>query len=249
MPDDEDVAALYQVVPEQFVAARGALVKRLRSEGRSADAAQVAKLRRPPVTAWALNQVARTAPKLLANLHQAGDGLRRATEAALAGDASGLRPARGAERAAVDAVVADAGQRAQEAGYSVTDAIRQRLAATLRAAIVDDSVAGRLQRGVLETDHEAPGFGMDGLTASPVEAIDAPVVDDAAPRREQVKRDAERLRQETAALTAEAERLEAYADRLAAEASQARRKADQARQRVADRQAEVDALTKQLESQ
>ena len=60
----DGVDALYAVRPEEFVAARAALVKELKADGQKAEAAQVAKRRRPSVVAWALNQVAREQPKL-----------------------------------------------------------------------------------------------------------------------------------------------------------------------------------------
>ena len=96
------------------------------------------------MTSWALNQVARNLPALIEELLDAGGTLRSAMEKALRGDASDLRQARATERSAVDAIVDEAGRCIDEAGYSRTDVISQRMAATLRAAIVDDSVADLL---------------------------------------------------------------------------------------------------------
>jgi hypothetical protein len=165
VPEVADDAALYAIVPDQFVAARDALVRRLRTRGDKAEAARVAKLRRPPPTTWALNQVARHTPALIEGLLGAGAVLRSAMEKALRGDASELRQARASERSAVDAIVDDAGRRLDDAGHTPTDVMNQRMAATLRAAIVDDSVADLLQRGMLDRDRDAPGFGMDSLAA------------------------------------------------------------------------------------
>ncbi|MDQ1392497.1 MAG: hypothetical protein QOF30_1474, partial [Acidimicrobiaceae bacterium] len=152
VPEVADDAALYAIVPDQFVAARDALVRRLRTRGDKAEAARVAKLRRPPPTTWALNQVARHTPALIEGLLGAGAVLRSAMEKALRGDASELRQARASERSAVDAIVDDAGRRLDDAGHTPTDVMTQRMAATLRAAIVDDSVADLLQRGMLDRD-------------------------------------------------------------------------------------------------
>jgi hypothetical protein len=163
MADDE--AALRDVAPEQFVAARDAVVRRLRAGGDKAAAARVAKLRRPALAVWVLNQVARTQPEAVEGLLGAGLELRGAMERALDGDASGLRLARDQERAAVDAVVAAADRRLAEAGFPATDVLHQRMAATLRAAIVDETVAARLRQGALDQEYDAPGFGMDALSA------------------------------------------------------------------------------------
>ena len=65
-------ADLFEVPPERFIATRDPLVKQLRADGRKADAARVAKRRRPPLTAWALNQVARRSPEQLDAWRDAG---------------------------------------------------------------------------------------------------------------------------------------------------------------------------------
>ena len=94
--DDPALAAmnLYGLRPEQFTEARNHLVKQLRAAGRREEASGVARMRKPPATAWALNQVARQHPDVVAAVFDAGGRLRAAMDAALAGDASGVRPAR-----------------------------------------------------------------------------------------------------------------------------------------------------------
>ena len=82
-----------------------ALVKELKADGRKDDAAAVAKLRRPSVAAWALNQVAREQPDLVEAAIDAGEQLRAASDAAVAGRPGELRAATAAERTAANAVV------------------------------------------------------------------------------------------------------------------------------------------------
>ncbi len=261
-------AALYGVVPEQFIAARDALAKRLRSEGNQAGAARVAKRRRPPLTAWALNQVAREAPDLLEALHQAGARLRAAMEQALQGDASQLRPARAEERTAVDAVVADAVSRLEGGGYTATGVMGQRLAATLRAAIVDESVAALLGQGMLDGDREAPGFGIDALTVpqsksqpsaeepelsagepEPVPPDERPDHDAHGKRseadRQRIRRLIERrhqVRLEAQRLAAEGAAMAADADRLAAEGAKLAAQAQVVLERSADARRRADKV-------
>ncbi|MEA2589487.1 MAG: hypothetical protein QOH66_2414, partial [Actinomycetota bacterium] len=55
---DEALDRLYAAPPDRFTAERDALAKSLKTSDKAAAAA-VKALRRPPVTAWALNQVAR----------------------------------------------------------------------------------------------------------------------------------------------------------------------------------------------
>ena len=255
---------MYEVAPEKFVAARDALVKRLRAADDKPGAAKVAKLRRPPLTTWALNQIARRTPEVIEAMLAAGGELRAAMQRALDGDASGLRQAHSEDRAAVEAVISDAAARLEAGGYSVTDAVRSRMAATLRAATVDEAVAARLRSGTLEQDQDAPGFGIDALslpvTRSPrAEAAGdrgqakaggavaddeadgpAPPPDDAAHKRrqevERLRADAQRLSVAADELVAEATRLADEAGRLEAAAAAARQKAE-----VAQRQADVAA--------
>lgn len=148
---------LYALEPSEFVAARNAMVKQMRGDGQREAAKVVAALRRPNVTAAALNQVARRSPELVLAVVEAGELLRRATGHALSGDPSDLREATEAERRASNALVAAA---VAELGFGGAQA-RPRIASTVHAAMVDDAVADELRRGVLTVDHDRSGLGLD----------------------------------------------------------------------------------------
>jgi hypothetical protein len=260
---DGDLDRLYELPPDEFVAARNHLASELRAEKRRDEAAAVAALRRPTAAAWALNQVARREPRLIEDALSAGDALRAATDAAVAGDASKLRRATAADRAATDAV-ADA---AVAAGGRA-DA-RQQMAATLRAAVLDDEVADALRRGVLTADHDASGFGFGAgpdltVVRSPTRAERAAATK-AAPSAVPTKaakpagtatttkaeRDAARLaakeaeerardeRRRRAALAEQLTRLERKAKRLA-------QVADRAEEAARDARAAADAAAAEL---
>lgn len=164
LPGGDDGRDLYGLPPGDFTAVRNALAKRLRAEGRKAEAALVAKLRRPPATAWALNKVAREQPGVIDAVLDAGTGLRAATDDALGGHASGLRTAQAWERRAVDAATSAAVGHLAHAGQGAGDGVKQRMAATLRAAMVDSTVAAALRNGILDDDREAPGLGLDAFS-------------------------------------------------------------------------------------
>ena len=143
------------------MAARTALAKELKADGRKDEAAAVAKLRRPSVAAWALNQVAREQPEAWwTTAIEAGEQLRAASDAAVAGRPGELRAATAAERTAANAVVKAA---AAHLGARA-DATAPALLATIRVAALDEEVADQLRRGVLVTEQEQPGFGF-GLDA------------------------------------------------------------------------------------
>ena len=163
MAVEDEVDALYAADPDEFVEARQALVKRLRSAGDRERAAEVAKLRRPTAAAWAVNQLARRHPDDLAGLVELGQELHRAHERLLAGgrDDATVTSGRRRREAIADLVERAAGILADSGRTG--DAHRDAIAATLDAASLDpdraeDVVAGRLSK---ELDPPS-GFGVGG---------------------------------------------------------------------------------------
>jgi hypothetical protein len=222
VPEANDASDLYRLDPEKFTAARNALVKRLRAGGEKKEAETVAKLRRPSATAWALNQLAATNPEVIDLVLEAGANLRSAMEAAVGGDASGLRLAQQAERAAVEAGLSAGAERLGRAGHRAGDPARQRMAGTLRAAFTDEAIADQLRAGTLDADYDASGFGLDPATVQ----LPARRNDTAEEQVEDARR-AARLA-EVARLLHRAERLEQEAERAEERATQARQAATQA---------------------
>lgn len=161
-----EVRELYRSAPEGFIAARDALVKRLRDEGLDADAAGVKKLRRPTMAAWALDRLADEAPDAIGELLEAGADLMRAQRATLSGrDPQALRDAATRRRELVERLSRIAAGMLRDAGRS-TDQHLEVIRGTLEAASVDEDVAERLRAGNLErTIQPSAGFGdMAGLT-------------------------------------------------------------------------------------
>jgi hypothetical protein len=243
-PGDE----LYTVAPAAFVAARNELVNGLHREGRRDEADQVARRRRPTATAWALNQVAREEPAAVRGVLDAGASLRSAMTEAVAGKGDALRGARAGERDALRGAVDGALRRLRDAGLPSGEAARQRLTATVRAAMVDDDVAAQLAAGTLDTDHDAPGFGI-ASGAVPERVAQTPPPDaDARTRRRQAESEVRRLEAEADRLARRAERLaiaardaEQAARDAASAAEEAAAESRQAAERVADaRQSTVD---------
>jgi hypothetical protein len=151
---------LFGLPPEEFVAARDELARRLRREGDAEAAKQVKALRRPPLSAWAVNRLARERGRALGLLLAAGERLRAAHQAALAGEgAAELRSAARAEREAVAGLVETALELLREAGHPSTDATRDRVAATLHAAAASPEAADLVRNGRLTTDLDPSGFG------------------------------------------------------------------------------------------
>lgn len=164
MVDDE----LYALDPNDFVAARNDLAKRLRKEGDKATAAEVAKLRRPTPAAWAVNQLVRRHRDDVEELVRLGEALRDAQDRALAGDEPGdLRQVGRARRDAVARLGELADRLLVERGGS-PGAHAGEVAATLEAASLDADAGTAVLEGRLSTELEPPsGFGALDLTVAP----------------------------------------------------------------------------------
>ena len=93
---------LADLPPEDFVAARDALAKRLKAEGNLPEAADVKKLKRPTVQAWIAEQVRRHHDDVVDALRDASTAVAAAQEAAISGgDRDAVREATAARKDAL----------------------------------------------------------------------------------------------------------------------------------------------------
>ncbi len=155
-----EVRELYRSAPEGFIAARDSLAKRLRDAGQDADAAEVKKLRRPTVAAWALDRLADVAPDGIGALLDAGAELARAQRATLSGrDPKALHEATARRRDLVAELSQAAADTLRDAGSS-PDPHLEDIRGTLEAASVDEEIGERLRAGTIErTSRPSAGFG------------------------------------------------------------------------------------------
>jgi len=161
-----DVDDLYGLPLDRFVPERTALARELRKAGERERAGEVAALKKPSVAAWAVNQLVRTQRRGLAELLEAGDGLRAAQGDVLAGrgDAQSLRAAVERERLAVDALTDAARGLLGSEGQELSDTMLERVSDTLHAAALDDDARGQVSGGRVERELRHVGLG--GLGAS-----------------------------------------------------------------------------------
>jgi hypothetical protein len=222
VPDlERELDALYALPLDAFTKARNDLAARLKKAHQEEAAAAVRALRKPSVVAGAANALARSEPKLVASLLQAGDHLRDVQQRALAGegDQGDVSDAAAAERDAIRRLVTAARE------LLGTPAALDRLAQTLRAAAVDPAARPLLERGRLTEELNAVGFGpLEAVTPKPARQRDDEVRRAARERVNQLRAEARRLdgearEAENAAVTLadEAARKRADADRVAAE--------------------------------
>ena len=159
--DDDRIRALYGEPPEGFIAARDALVRELKDAGHTEDAAMVKALRKPTVSAWAVNQLAEREASGVEELLDAGAEVRSAQQAAMSSGASAdrLREATAARRQVVGRLADSAGRALRGSGRA-PDAHLEEIRSTLEAASVDAELGERLRAGTIErATREAGGFG------------------------------------------------------------------------------------------
>lgn len=249
-PDPVETIAdeLYAAGLDAFTALRDAEAKRLRSAGERAAADEVKALRKPTVSAWAINRLAREARKDVDALLDAGHRLREAQRTLLAGgDAAPFEQARRTQAKAIDGL-ADAAERLLTAERgSAPPGVLDRIRSTLQSASVSEDgrallASGRLTEDLAPAGFEALGAGGD-LPAAPKARQDG------TERRERIRKLEGQLRKaRDAALEATdaAGAAEAEAQRAQKESEARARDAAKARKRAESAAATVDALAEDL---
>jgi hypothetical protein len=176
-PNDPDAIEaaldeLYRVDPAQFVETRKRLAADLRGAGEKDAAKALLAARRPTVAAWALNQLSRRRPEIVAELLARSRELEAAQVGALTGSREGMRDATRAQRRAL----ADATEAALAAlGDRATDGFRTQILSTLHAAAADEEVGELLRRGRLVREVSGPSGFPDGPNLTLVPDLDRPV--------------------------------------------------------------------------
>jgi hypothetical protein len=145
---DSEIDRLYQLPPDEFTAARNALAK-----DAGADRAEIRALVKPPIAAWAVNQVYWKERDIYDALIAASIELRKAHKAILAGRAADIRDSGKAHDAAVESALKAALTILRDQGHPATDATRQAIMTTLRALPGNEPpgrLTGTLQPGGFE---------------------------------------------------------------------------------------------------
>lgn len=172
---EREIDGLFDRDPDEFVAARDDLARRLRAAGERDAAGAVRDLRRPTVAAWAVNQVVRQRREQFEALLAAGADLEQAQRRVLSGlGADALRAAAARRRELLEALRREAARILAEAGRGAghLDAV----ADTLEAASADRDAAREVGRARLERELPPPaGFGgLGGLALVPEDPPPAP---------------------------------------------------------------------------
>ncbi|HEY0475939.1 MAG TPA: hypothetical protein VGD37_00360 [Kofleriaceae bacterium] len=237
---EDAVESLFRAPLEQFVAERKRLAGELKATGDKDGAARLAKLSRPPISAWAINQLWWRARDAFDALFETAERMRRGDLAATT-----------AHREAIANLRARAAQILSDAQHAATEATLRRVTQTLAALAAaggwDPDVPG-----ALSADRDPPGFEAAGLS----NVIPFPVQPRAAPERAPAHhardggttahdhRDADDARRRNE-LDAAAARAEAAAAQRRIEAERARAAAERHRLEAALRTAQGDVTQRE----
>jgi hypothetical protein len=154
---DAEIDRLYQLPLEEFTAARNAVAK-----GAGPEAARIRALGKPPIAAWAVNQLYWKNPDIWNALVAAGKNAQKAHRAVLAGKSADVRAASKVHEDAVEKALRATLALLKSADHEAADATRHAIGTTLRA-LPGDETPGRFTRTL-----QPAGFGM--LTGLPIAA-------------------------------------------------------------------------------
>lgn len=222
---------LYSAPLAEFTERRNEFASDLSAEDRGDEAAEVKKLKKPPVTAWATNLLARQARSGLEELIAASESMEKGLSA---GEGDAVASATADRRRALTTLRKEAARILEAGGHNAGPAHLERIVRNLQFAAADAATRDDLLRGRLSSDVEPSGL----------EAAFGSVGEDAAERKA-TERKREQRRKDLTADLAEAEKFLLGAQKAAKEADMA---AAAARKRVEDAATEVGKLTRRIES-
>ena len=237
---DADIDKLFQLPLADFTAARNALAKAAGKNG-----AAIRELAKPPVAAWAVNQLYWRRRNDYETLIEASDDMRRTHKSVIEGKRGDLRSAGHAHEKALEAALKSTLSLMKESGQPVTDVTKHQILNTLRALPSDDE-PGRLTRAL------APG-GFELLAGvKPAKPTKQAKAKESAERTEKTAASskAEKQSAKDKAAREAAERAvreaEQHVRRAEFEAARASREAERAAKRVEETAAAVDQAEQEL---
>jgi hypothetical protein len=245
-----DTRLLFTVPPREFVATRDRLATAARDNGDPALAKRIRGLRRPTVSAWAVNLLAHRDATRLGRLLDVGTELRRAW----AEGGETLEPGR-RRSTLITELVRRAGELAADAGNPLREPAVHEVEETLNAATIDPAAAEDVRSGRLSHPLRHSGFAAPVLeTAKPAAKPGAKPA--AKPGTKPAAKPVPEPRDERSAHRQRLRRLVLEADNAAARVTTAERdRADreselrQARDALATAEADLDRIRTELRAQ
>jgi hypothetical protein len=236
MPTDYDAAveALYRGPVDTFVAERKRLAAELKTAGKKDDAARLAKLGRPSLSAWVVNQLWWHEREAVERLFAAAERVKQ-----------GKRDAPLEHRDALGALRALARARLESGGHSAAEATLRRVTTTLSALAASGGFDPD-PPGALANDRDPPGFEALGFGFELEPRAEAPAPQAKHPAKHEAKHaqhDGAGAKRSDHDEEAERERKRAAEERERLAQERARKKAERDRLTVDLRAAHEDVTT------
>jgi hypothetical protein len=161
--DEDDIDALFQLSPPEFVTARNALAAKLKKAGRDDVANRVKSLPKPSISAWTVNQLYWRHRAAFEKLLATGERFRQAQAAKLAGKNADLHRLLNERREELSAMARLAAEILQRSSGTAPTGVMRRITASLEALSAYGALEGAPRAGRLVEDVDPPGF--DALAA------------------------------------------------------------------------------------
>jgi predicted ribosome quality control (RQC) complex YloA/Tae2 family protein len=243
---DEELDRLYGLPLAEFTRARNELARELLGAGEREAADDVKVLRKPSISAWTVNQLARKERLQVRSLMTAAERLRDAQARLLRGGSRDeLQEAVQRHREVVGALLDSAKQVLRSAGHPATEATLERIRETLTAVAGHDEGMRLVEEGRLSEDLDPAGFGPVTLGAGAGRKPSPPVRQREKSAR---KKRIDEAKQEVDRLRAELAERKARARQATSEAKRAKRAAEAAKEAAEKEEAELGRLTERLEA-
>jgi hypothetical protein len=251
---DAQVDELFRLPLAEFTGARNALAARLKKEGRVDDSNFVKALSKPPISAWAVNQLYWDHREAFERLITTGDRFRKAQTSRVAGKVADMRGALDSRREALLHLSDLATALLQDAGHNPSPDVLRRITTTLEALSAYASLPNAPRAGRLTQDVDPPGFeslasmiptaGMKELLQEPKRVTSSPklrAVDTSTRQKPADSRKLEETRQERIA-AAKASLQDAKSALIEARARAQSTEAEQKQANTDAKRAEKDKL-------
>jgi len=161
--DEDDIDALFQLSPPEFVTARNALAAQLKKAGRDDVAKWVKSQPKPSISAWTVNQLYWKHRSAFEKLLATGERFRHAQASKLAGKGGDLHRLLNERREELSAMARLAAEILQRSSGTAPAGVMRRITASLEALSAYGTIQGAPRAGRLVADVDPPGF--DALAA------------------------------------------------------------------------------------
>jgi hypothetical protein len=155
---EDDVDALFKLPLVEFTAARNDLAARLKREGRADDSNLVKKLAKPPISAWAVNQLHWNHREAFERLLSTSERFRQSQTSHTAARMADLRGSLDARREALSQLSDIATELLRDAGHNPTPDTIHRITTTLEALSAHATLPDGPTPGRLTEDVDPPSF-------------------------------------------------------------------------------------------